>query len=96
MPTGLKLLTAFAATGLLADAGYVWHRQSLLAALSGEAAAVLAAHGVTDGSVRWTDAAGWTFRTARLSGTADAATRAAVTADLAQRPGIVSVVWTPR
>ena len=35
VPVWLKLLTGFAASGLLADAAYVWHRQSLLAALSG-------------------------------------------------------------
>ncbi len=95
MSPALKLLTGLAATGLVAKAGYVWERQSLLAALGERAAVVLAAHGVRDGAARWTDDAGWTFRIARLSGSADAATRAAISADLGTTPGIGGTVWGP-
>ena len=96
MSPALKLLTGLAATGLVAKAAYMWERQGLLAQLGQRAAVVLAAHGVSDGAARWTDDGGWTWRTARLSGTADAATRAAISTDLARVPGIGGVVWEPR
>ncbi|MEY3267978.1 MAG: hypothetical protein RL480_738 [Pseudomonadota bacterium] len=96
MRPALKLLAGLAATGLVAKAAYAWERQSLLAALGQRAAVVLAAHGVRDGAARWTDAGGWTWRTARLSGSANAATRAAISAELAAEPGIAGVVWEPR
>ena len=96
MAPALKLLTGLAATGLVAKAAYMWERQDLLADLGHKAAVVLAAHGVGDGAARWTDAKGWTYRTARLSGTADTATRAAISADLAAVPGIAGVVWAPQ
>ena len=83
-------------TGLVAKAAYVRERQDLLAKLGERTAVVLAAHGVRDGAARWTDDAGWTYRTARLSGTADAATRASISADLARQPGIARVIWEPR
>jgi hypothetical protein len=92
----LKLLVGLAATGLVAKAAYVWERQSLLAGLGQRAAVVLAAHGVRDGVARWTDDAGWTFRIARLSGSTDAATRAAISADLDTTPGIGGAIWGPR
>jgi hypothetical protein len=92
----LKLLAGLAATGLVAKAAYVRERQDLLAALGERSAQVLAAHGVGDGAARWTDADGWTWRTARLSGSADAATRVAISADLAAMPGIAGVMWEPR
>lgn len=96
MAPALKLLVGLAATGLVAKAAYMWERQTLLAGLGQRAAVVLAAQGVRDGAARWTDDAGWTYRTARLSGTADAATRARVSAELARVPGIAGVVWVPR
>ncbi len=96
MHPALKLLVGVAATGLVAKAACMWERQTLLAVLGQRSAAVLAAHGVRDGAARWTDNAGWTYRTARLSGTADAATRARVSAELAAMPGIAGVVWAPR
>ena len=89
----MKLLTGFAATGLLADMAYRHEREGLLAALGTTAAQVLAAHGVTDGRAAWQTPDGWTYRTARLAGTATPATRAAITADLGRRPGIKAVVW---
>lgn len=96
MAPALKLLVGLAATGLVAKAAYMWERQTLLAGLGQRAAVVLAAHGVRDGAARWTDDAGWTYRTARLSGSADAATRARVSADLARVSGIAGVIWVPR
>ncbi len=96
MAPGLKLLVGIAATGLVAKAAYMWERQGLLAGLGQRAAIVLAAHGVRDGAAGWTDGDGWTYRTARLSGSADTATRAAVSAELAATPGIAGVVWVAR
>ena len=96
MAPALKLLVGLAATGLVAKAAYMWERQTLLADLGQRAAVVLAAHGVHDGAARWTDHAGWTYRTARLSGSADAATRVQVSAELARVPGIAGVTWVPR
>ncbi|MFZ4110719.1 MAG: hypothetical protein ACOYKQ_09655 [Polymorphobacter sp.] len=96
MSPALKLLAGLAATGLVAKAAYVRERQDLLAKLGERTAVVLAAHGVRDGAARWTDDAGWTYRTARLSGTADAATRASISADLARQPGIARVIWEPQ
>ena len=69
---------------------------SLLASLGQRAAVVLAAHGVRDGAARWTDRVGWTYRTAQLSGSAGAATRERVSAELADMPGIAGVVWVAR
>ena len=96
MPAGLKLLTGLAATYLIATAGYRWQRQAALAMLGGEVAAVMLANGIDDGAARWNDANDHTSRTARLSGTADAATRARITAALADKPGIHAVVWQDR
>ena len=96
MAPAVKLLAGLVATGLVTKAAYVWERQGLLAALGRHAAETMAAHGINDGAARWTDADGWTYRTARLSGSADTATRAAVAADLAAVPGIGGVVWELR
>ncbi len=96
LPAWQKLVTGFAAAGLVAWLGYGYERQALLARLGSEAAEVMLANHVADGAARWTSPAGWTSRTARLSGSADAATRARIAAELAARPGIHSVVWAPR
>ncbi len=96
MPVWAKLVTGLAACHLLATTAFLWQRQTLMAALGGEAAAVLLANGVTDGAARWTDGEGHLSRIARLSGSADPATRARITAQLAARPGIAGVVWQDR
>ncbi|WP_426164993.1 hypothetical protein [Sandarakinorhabdus sp. DWP1-3-1] len=96
VPAAVKLLTGLAGVHLLASAAFVTQRQSVFARLGTEAAAVLAANGVSDGAARWTDAEGHGSRLARLSGTADAATRARIAAQLAARPGIAGVVWQDR
>jgi hypothetical protein len=52
--------------------------------------------GVMDGSISFRQPSGLVARVARLSGTADPATRAAVIADLRRHPGIADAVWSPR
>lgn len=96
MHNGLKLLTGLAMTGLVAKGCWTLQNQRLLAGLGRQAQAAMAAAGVPDGSVRWQDEAGWTFRVARLSGTADAATRARVIAAARAQPGIHDAVWVGR
>ena len=96
LPAWGKLLTGIAATGLIAYGGYRWHAQALLARLGRPVAAVMVAHGVTDGSVAWATPNGWTWRRPRLSGTADAATRAAVLAEVRRQPGIAGAEWVER
>ncbi len=96
MPNWQKLLTGIAASALLAKAAYGWTAQSILARLGTKAAVVLVANGVTDGAARWQSPAGWTSRTARLTGTADPATRARIAAELAAQPGIHAVEWDTR
>jgi hypothetical protein len=52
--------------------------------------------GVMDGSISFRQPSGLVARMARLSGTADPATRAAVIAELKRHPGIAGAVWSPR
>jgi hypothetical protein len=76
----------------------VWRTDSqrLITTLARGSAGVMLKHGIADGTVSFRSDSGWTFRTARLSGTADPATRAAVSQDLATMPGIHSVEWVNR
>jgi hypothetical protein len=67
-----------------------------MAALSGAAADAMTVERVTDGSVNFRAANGMLGRVARVSGTADAATRARVLARLRQHPGIAGAVWVER
>ncbi|WP_310498334.1 hypothetical protein [Sandarakinorhabdus sp.] len=96
MSPALKLLTGLAASALVARAGHIYFSQALLADLGGRAGAVMAAHGITDGAVRWTDARGYTFRMALLSGTAAPATRSAVVAQVRRLDGIAGARWEAR
>lgn len=89
----LKLATGVAATALVANGAWRWEGQEIMTRLSRSAAFSMARHGITDGSVSFANDIGWLSRTARLSGTADAATRAAVAEDLSQKPGIHAVEW---
>ncbi len=89
-----KLLTGITATWLLAYAAYFLQRQSLLVNLGSKAATIMAANGVTDGAARWTSDSDRADRIARLSGSADAATRARIRAQLAALPGIHDAIWT--
>jgi len=96
MHNALKLLAGVAATLVVARAGAMLQGQSLMAALSGAAADAMAAEQVTDGSVSFRAASGMIGRTARVSGTADPATRARVLARLRQHPGIAHAIWVER
>lgn len=88
-----RLVTGLALTFLIAYAGYVYERQGILAKLGSGVAGVMLAHGVEDGAAGWTDARGATWRTARLSGTADAGTRRRVIAAVERLPGVHGAVW---
>ncbi len=96
LPGWAKLATGIAASGLVAMVAHRWHGQALFADLGRPVAEAMLAHGVRDGSVRWTTDNGWTWRIARLAGTADAATRAAVLAEVRRTPGIHDAVWQDR
>lgn len=87
-----KLVTGVVAATLIANGAYS-RRQEIITRLSRRSANVMLAHGVGDGSVSFTSAAGWTSRTARLAGTADPATRARISVRLAALPGIAGVEW---
>jgi hypothetical protein len=95
VPPALKLLTGLGLTFLVAGTSFIWQRNRLLQALSTPLAGVLARHGVADGRVEWRDAAGNTFRIARLTGTASPASQAAILADARRIPGIGDVRWQP-
>ena len=96
MPGWQKLVTGFAALGLLAKAAWFFEGQGLVATLGTGVAAVMAANGVADGAARWSSDAGWTSRNARLSGSADAATRARIVAQVRALPGVHDAVWIDR
>ncbi len=93
LPRPLRLLTGVLLTGLMTQGGLYWQRQAILAHLGAGVARVMLAHGVRDGAAAWSNDDGWTFRTARLSGSADAATRAQIIAEVAARPGVHAAVW---
>jgi hypothetical protein len=92
----LKLATGVAATALVANAAWRSEGQEIMTRLSRSASFSMLKYGVTDGAVSFANQSGWLSRTAHLSGTADAATRAAVSADLARKPGIHAVEWRDR
>ncbi|MEY2883716.1 MAG: hypothetical protein RL490_1440 [Pseudomonadota bacterium] len=96
MAPGWKLLTGVAATALLAKGAWYIGKQPLQTHLARPIVTVMLAAGVTDASVRWDNDAGWTWRIARLSGTADAATRARVIAAVRRQPGIADAEWLAR
>jgi hypothetical protein len=96
MHNALKLLAGIAATLVVARGAAMIQGQPLIAALSGAAADAMAAQGVADGSVSFRADHGMVGRVARLSGTADAATRKRVIARLRQHPGIANAVWVER
>ena len=96
MHAALKLLAGLAATVVLARGASLHQGQLMMAELGRAAATAMQAHGVPDGSISFRQPSGMVARVARLSGTADAATRAAVIADLKRHPGIADAVWSPR
>ena len=96
LPIFIKLLTGIAATSLIAFAANMFESQRILAKLGYRASRTFVANGVTDGAVAWRTDNGWTHRIARLSGTADAATRARIRTQLAAKDGIAGVEWRDR
>ena len=96
MRAAIKLATGLALTGLVADAAYNYQAQAIIAHLGRRVAPVLLAHQVTDASGSFVTPGGWTWRRVRLRGTADAATRAAVVAEVAALPGIAGASFEPR
>lgn len=96
MAPGWKLLTGVAATALLARGAWYIDKQAMLAHLARPIVPVMLAEGVTDAAVRWDNDAGWIWRIAHLSGTADPATRARVIAAVRRQPGIADAEWMER
>jgi hypothetical protein len=96
MHPALKLLAGLAATVVLARGASLLQGQLMMAELGRAAATAMQAHGVVDCSISFRQPSGLVARVARLSGTADPATRAAIIADLKRHPGIADAVWSPR
>lgn len=96
MHAALKLLTGLAATVVLARGAGMYQGQTIMGRLGWAARSALAAEGVEDGSVAWRAPGGFHGRIARLSGTADARTRAAVIARLKRHPAVVDAIWVDR
>ena len=89
----LKLVTGIAGTSLLASLAWQVARAPLLSDLGVRTAEVMVANGITDGSALWISPSGWTSRTARLSGTADAATRDRIRDAVAGLSGVHDARW---
>jgi OOP family OmpA-OmpF porin len=89
----LKLVTGIAGTSLLAGLAWQVARAPLLSDLGVRTAEVMVANGITDGSALWISPGGWTSRVARLSGTADAATRERIRAAVAGLSGVHDALW---
>lgn len=89
----IKLAVGIAGTALIADAAYRLVRSPLLSDLGSRTAAVMAANGITDGRANWVTDNGWTWRIARLSGTADAATRIRTQQAVAALVGVADAGW---
>ena len=92
----LKLLAGIAVTILLTRGATLLQGQAIFSQLGSVTANAMRAHGVVDGSVSFRQPSHLVSRVARLSGTADAATRAAVIADVKRHPGIADAVWDAR
>lgn len=89
----LKLVTGIAGTSLIAAMAWQVARTPLLSDLGVRTAEVMMANGITDGRAQWQSPGGWTRRVARLSGTADAATRERTRLAIADLPGVSDAVW---
>lgn len=89
----LKLVTGIAGTSLIAALAWQLARAPLLSDLGVRAADVMVANGITDGRAQWLSPDGWTTRVARLSGTADAATRERTRQAIADLPGVSDARW---
>jgi outer membrane protein OmpA-like peptidoglycan-associated protein len=89
----IKLIVGLAGTSLIALAAYKLSRAPLLSGLGSRSAEVMIANGITDGRANWLSPDGWTFRVARLSGTADTATRARTRDAIAALDGVHDALW---
>ena len=89
----IKLAVGVAGTALIANMAYRLVRSPLLSDLGSRSAGVMAASGITDGRVNWVSDNGWTWRVARLSGTADAATRVRTRDAVAALTGVHDAEW---
>jgi outer membrane protein OmpA-like peptidoglycan-associated protein len=89
----LKLVTGVAGTSLLAAMAWQVARAPLLSDLGVRTAEVMMENGITDGRVQWQTPGGWTWRVARLSGTADAATRERTRVAVAALSGVNDAQW---
>jgi hypothetical protein len=96
MHAAVKLLTGLSATVVLTAGASIVNGRGISLKLGTAAGAAMAAHGVRDGSVSFRQPDGRYGRVALLSGTADAATRAAVIARLKRHPGILDARWVAR
>lgn len=96
MHPALKLLAGLAATVVLARGASLHQGQPMMAKLGRAASAAMQAHDVVDGSISFRQPSGMVARVARLSGAADASTRAAVIANLKRHPGIADATWRQR
>ena len=93
MKPTVKIVVGLVATGLVASAAHTLTRAPLLSDLGSRSAHIMAENGVADGRTNWVSDAGWTYRTARISGTADAATRVRTLAAVAALAGVHRAVW---
>jgi outer membrane protein OmpA-like peptidoglycan-associated protein len=93
MSSYVKLLVGLVATFVVAAVAFSLNRSPLLSDLGARSAEVMAANGIVDGRASWIGEDGWTYRQARLSGTADAATRARTLAAVAALDGVDGAVW---
>lgn len=93
MSSLVKLLVGFVATFVVAAVAYSLNRAALLSDLGSRSAEVMAANGIGDGRANWIGENGWTYRRARLSGTADTATRTRTLATVAALEGVHGAVW---
>lgn len=91
-PAG-KIFVGLMATVVLAAAAHTLARAPLLSDLGRRSARAMAANGVKDGRANWVSDNGWTYRVARISGTADAATRVRTLAAITALPGVHDAVW---
>ena len=96
MHNGLKLLTGLAATVVLAKGALMTGGYTAIGRLNWAGKEALLAEGVTDGSISLRQPSGQTGRIMFVSGSADAATRAAVLTRLRQHPGISDAHWVQR
>ena len=88
-----KIVVGLVVTLVVAAAAHGLARGPLLSNLGDRSTRAMADAGVKDGRTNWVSDAGWTSRVARISGTADAATRVRTLAAVSALPGIHDAIW---